>query len=152
MKTTAITLGGKEYTVTELPSRANAAWRKQFQDKLAPILELLGIVPEAELPTSAAELEDAAAGNRPGLALAVTAIRSAAQVALSSVDDVLEMTFAYSPALAKERKRIQEEAYDSEIVEAFTAILGLAFPFGALATPLRRLTANGVQTPRRLPN
>lgn len=148
MKSTTIELGGKEYVVTELPSRANAAWRKQFQGKLAPILELLGIVPEAELPTTVAELEE----GRPGLALAVTAIRNAAQVALSSVDDVLEMTFAYSPALAKERKRIQEEAYDSEIVEAFTAILGLAFPFGALATPLRRLTANGVPTPRRLPN
>ena len=142
MRSASVTLGEREYKIVELRSRDNSAWRKEFRETLAPVLELLGIAATTELPTSMAEAQE----SKNNLAPVFSALQRVAGVMLESIDDVKDMVFSYSPALRKDRERIEENAFDSELVEAFTSILGLAFPFGALAAGLRRFTASGTQT------
>lgn len=113
MKTATIEIDGDEYTVQELRSRDNAAWREKLQvhfDEIADVLE--------------AELAD-------GRVLA-DVVRSVSGKLVQSVDIVRKLVADYAPDLPL------DEAYDSEVIEAFTAVLGLAYPFGAAVERLIR--------------
>ena len=57
------------------------------------------------------------------------------------LDKALELVLAYMDISKAETDRIRENAYDSQIAEAFMGILGLAYPFGSLGPALERLTA-----------
>ena len=48
--------------------------------------------------------------------------------------------------LAADREAILDTAYDSELIAAFTAVLGMAYPFGSLAS-LVRLASGSMQPP-----
>lgn len=117
-KTVTVTLDGKEYTITEKRSRENAAWRKLLEE---PFQELAGLLESAP----GADLTD-------GQSLA-TLVRSVSGLLLGSIETVKELLGEYDPALPL------ADAYDSEILEAFTEVLGLAYPFGSLLSKLRAL-------------
>ena len=72
-----------------------------------------------------------------------TVVKDLSFTLLNSIDTIYELMFAYSAELEKDRERIEAEAYDSDIMEAFTAILSLAFPFGAMAGRVMSLVPNG---------
>lgn len=113
MKTATIEIDGDEYTVQELRSRDNAAWREKLQvhfDEIADVLE--------------AELAD-------GRVLA-DVVRSVSGKLVQSVDIVRKLVADYAPDLPL------DEAYDSEVIEAFAVVLGLAYPFGAAVERLIR--------------
>jgi len=54
--------------------------------------------------------------------------------------------FLYSPEIKKDKKYIEENGFDSEIVTAFLAILSLAFPFGRAIQGLLKLGREEPQT------
>lgn len=128
-RTTTVTLGGKAYTVQELPIRASRRWRERAS---APLHELVGTLEgvDATLTATIRDADDMAEAARH----VVGVLRSGTSVLTASVDTMLDLLFAYSPALAEDRERIEEEAYTSEAVEAFTEVLKLAFPLSAMRT------------------
>ena len=117
-KSVTVTLDGKEYTITEKRSRDNAAWRKKLE---GPFQDLAGLLESAP----GADLTD-------GQSLA-NLVRSVSGMLLGSIDTVTQLLAEYDPALPL------LDAYDSEILEAFTEVLGLAYPFGSLLARVRQL-------------
>lgn len=136
MKTAKVTLAGKLYTVTELPRRKSAAWRERLAESMTGLVQLLEAAPAA--------MGAANAANMRGLLPAATL---ATQQVLGSIDTAYELLLEYAPELARDKERLDDEAYDSEIVEAFMAILGLAYPFGAAAGRILALSSNGATAP-----
>ena len=117
MRTIDVVLGGKTYTIRELPVRKNAAWRAKLRE---PFGELATLIQDA----ASKELNDGA-----GLA---TVIQTAMGLVLGSVELITDLVFAYAPDLAAQRESIEDDLYESEIQEAFAGVLGLAFPFAQL--------------------
>ena len=109
MRTAKVVLNGQTYTVEELRSRANQAWRARLQDVFNEVAGALQNAPALELS------DGQAVGN---LVLLL------AQRVVGAVDLIRDLVEQYAPELPL------DEAYDSEIMAAFVAILGLAYPFG----------------------
>ena len=118
-KQITITLDGKEYTITEKRSRENAEWRKELGGPFAQLVDLLEMGPDVEL-TDMASLANL--------------VRSVSGLLLTSIDTVKELLASYAPQLPL------DEAYDSEIMDAFTEVLSLAYPFGSLLKKIRGLS------------
>lgn len=116
MKQETITLGGKEYQINELPRRANAQWRQQFQVLVASVTNLV-------------EASQVDITNTADLVGVVGQVRD---VLMQAPDQLIELLFAYSPALAADRERIEADVYESEILGVFIEVLKLAFPFGEI--------------------
>lgn len=132
MRSVEVTLGGKPYTVSELPTRLNAAWRKELQGHFGALVALLSNAPATKL----AELADVG-----------TLITAFSGQLIGSIDTITELVLAYMPGVDK--KKLGDAAYDSEILEAFAKILTLAFPFGVwgdkallMIQQISRLSAN----------
>ena len=116
-KSVTVTLDGEAYTITEKPSRENAAWRKRLD---GPFQELAGLLESAP----GTDLTD-------GAALAGI-VRSVSGMLLGSIETVRELTVAY----------VGDDIpldYDSDALDVFSAVLGLAYPFGSLLPRLRAL-------------
>lgn len=119
MNKRTLTLGGQSYTIEELPARRNAAWRKQLEGKLAPIL---GIIEQAGAGLELRTNEDL-----------MKVASQVGQLLVTAPDLLIELLFAYSAELAGQQDTILDTAYDSELITAFTAALGMAYPFENLA-------------------
>jgi hypothetical protein len=119
MRTIEITLGGKPYTITELPSRKNAGWRKSIDEEFGGMLSIAEGVQAADLT-----------GVRMGDVTSL--IRTVGSGLLGGVDAIKRLLIAYSPELTADAEWIEENAYDSEIQEAFARVLTLAYPFAVL--------------------
>lgn len=122
MRTAKVTLNGKEFEIQELRSRANSAWRKSLQEPFDELAKTLEGATDVSLTdsTSIADL-----------------IQGAASLAVGSVDTIVKLLFAYAPEL----KDVAEEAYDSELMEAFGAVLSLAYPFGGVIAKIQAAMA-----------
>lgn len=129
-KSVTVTLDGKEYTITEKRSRENAAWRKKLE---GPFQDLAGLLESAP----GADLTD-------GQSLA-TLVRSVSGMLLGSIEIVTGLVAEYAPDLPL------ADAYDSEILDTFSAVLGLAYPFGSLLPRLRALGSLAKPTTPNLP-
>ena len=114
MRTESVTIAGREYAIEELPLRRNAEWRRRLEETIDEFADVL----DADLAASVS------AGDVIGV------IRNAGRIILRSPDTIADLVFAYSPALAADRDKLLEAAYESEIIDAFAACLRLAFPFG----------------------
>jgi hypothetical protein len=127
MRTETVAIGDKQYTIQEKKRKANAQWRLLFQAQFTEVADLIEGLPNTDLtPEAIGGL----------LNQIVTRVGG-------SVDMLAEMVFAYSPELNEDREAIEEEAYDSEIMSAFTAVLKLAYPFGSVVETLSGLAALG---------
>lgn len=136
MKTETVVIGDKQYTIKEAKRKANAKWRLLFQTQFTEVADLIEGLPSTELtPTAVGDL-----------------IRQITAKVGGSVDMLAELVFAYSPELAADRETIEEEAYDSEIMAAFTAVLKLAYPFGSVVETLSGLAALGRTDKQTLPS
>ena len=141
MKTAEIELGGRQFTITERPTRPNAVWRKQLANKLRPVVDLIERLPELEVPTSVDELR----ASQAGLSSLADVVKQLSTFLLNGLDEVMDLTISYSPELEAEAEWIGDNAYDSEILEAFTRVLGLAYPFGGMIRALRAMQTDGPQ-------
>lgn len=124
MKTVQITLGGKTYTVTELPLRKNAEWRQQLSWLVASVTDLVG----------ASQIDLHNTGDLIGV------INQVRDVLMTAPEQVTELLFSYAPEVAADRARIEAEVYESELLSAFVEVLKLAFPFGQLLSLASGLT------------
>jgi hypothetical protein len=120
MKTVEVELDGRTFAVEELRSRANREWRGRLEGHFGDLAEAL---------EGAGGLDVADGQALGGL------VRTVMGKALGSVELITELVVAYAPQLAP----VVDEAYDSEIVEAFVGVLGLAYPFGSVIGKLRAL-------------
>lgn len=114
MRSETITLGGKEYELVELPIRKARTFRAQLREPFGKLVDLLERTPNTEIDNArqVAQL-----------------VRSLSDTLLNSVDIVVELLFDFSEELARDRDYIEENAYGSEVVDAFIAVLGLTYPF-----------------------
>lgn len=119
MRSIEITLGDKPYTITELPSRRNAGWRKAIDKEFGGMLSVVDGIQNKDLE-----------GVRMGDVTAL--IRTIGTGLLDGVDTVKRLLIEYSPVLQADAEWIEENAYDSEIQEAFARVLTLAYPFAVL--------------------
>ena len=118
MKTVKVTLNDQEFEIVELRSRANAAWRKSLQGPFDELAQTLEGAPEIDL-TDGAGIADL--------------IQKASGLAIGSVDILVRLLLEYAPQL----EEAAAEAYDSELIGAFVAVLGLAFPFGSVISKIQ---------------
>ena len=132
MNKRTVTLGGVEYVIEELPARKNAGWRKGLEAKLAPIL---GIIEQAGAGLELRTNEDL-----------MKVAGQVGQLLVTAPDLLIDLLFAYSTELAANRDDILDAAYDSELITGFTAVLGMAYPFGSLAS-LARLASGSMKPP-----
>lgn len=131
MREITVTLGGKSYQVRQAPMKREAAWRTQLRETLAPLLDVMSNFERIEFNSPA----DIAAF-----------LQRFAPMLLDAPDLMLEMLYGYSPELAMRRTEIDESAYSDEVLEAFKAVLGLAYPFARDLAGLMRVgqgLANG---------
>ena len=128
-KTVEITLNEATHTIRELRSRENAAWRRRLEE---PFKELAGAL-EGAPGTDLTDLQSIA-----------QLVRAVGGMLLQSIDTVKMLLIAYAPGLQANI----DEAYDSEILDAFTEVLGLAYPFGGLIRKLRDLGSESSRTTR----
>lgn len=129
MNKQTVVVGGQSYTVEELPSRKNAAWRQQFSSTLDPFWQLIEQAGAGvELRTS----EDL-----------LRIVNSVLPSLLNAPELLFGLLKAYSPVFTDD---LLDEAYDSEITAAFVAVLGLAFPFGALVKLARSASGSTAKT------
>ncbi|NIS82591.1 MAG: hypothetical protein GTO14_20865, partial [Anaerolineales bacterium] len=117
-KSVTVTLNETEYTITELRSRQNAEWRKKLEGPFSELVSLLQDAPETELTDMQA---------------LANLVRSVSGLLLHSIDTVKALLAEYAPHLPL------DDAYDSEILDAFTEVLSLAYPFGRLIAKARQL-------------
>jgi hypothetical protein len=142
VRTITVSLAGREYSIRQLPIKANRAWREKFED---PIQRLVGSFRDA-LHLTSQEFPDGK-----GLLLGVggflaTHIEDVTQILLGSFELVEEAVFAYAPEIAADRERLEEEAFDDEMIAAFLKVVQLAYPFGQLMGLVENLGQVGAMT------
>lgn len=135
MKTVQVSIAGREYTITPLPIKKNRAWRKQFDAPIQDAADLLAEVGSyadgefEDMSKMIGEIGKAVSGSLP----------TVIDHLLGSADTITDAVFDYSPEMKKDKKHIEENGFDDEIVGCFISILGLAFPFGQAIRGLMEL-------------
>lgn len=114
-----VTLAGQQYSVEQLPMRANKEWRESLTEPVNKIVALLQNYKDIEI-NSGADIV--------GMVVVVK------DVLFGGMDMLLDALFAYSPTLQADRERIETEAYDDEAIAALGVVLGLAYPLDRLLT------------------
>lgn len=113
LNTVTVTLGEKEFEIKPLTIRKSKAWRVAFTDALQGLVGPLVNIAGEEFSGDTVE----------------PLIEGVKGILINSTDVVLELLYAYSPALEKEREWIEENAYETEAFAAFMEVLKLAYPF-----------------------
>lgn len=126
-KSATVTLGGQSYEIRALPIRQSKAWRAKLE---GPFSELSNAL------EGAGSIELSSGGDIARL------VRTLSGTLIGSIDTLLDLLFAYSPELAADRDRIEDNAYDEEALDAFTEVLKLAYPFGQLLALVNGRTGN----------
>lgn len=137
MLTKEITLGGRKYTIPERPMKPNREWRDRLTSMIRPASELVKRATSGEiiLPESIAEIR-----SDPSLLLNLgSATQEIIGLLFNGVDQILAMTIEYCPDLERDREWLEQNAYDSEVFGAFTAVLSLAYPLTGVIQQMARL-------------
>jgi hypothetical protein len=132
MQTAQVTLGGRDYTLTELLSRKNAEWRTRFKSLVSEAVGTLNFDFSAELTPQALN----------------NLVQTLGGALLDGLENLKTLLLEYSPALLADQERIMDESYDSEFSTLLIEVLKLAFPFGNLVKFLRGAGQLGAQTKR----
>jgi hypothetical protein len=132
MQTIQVTLGGRDYTLTELPARKNAEWRTRFKSLVSEAVGTLNFDFGAEFTPQV--LNDL--------------VQNLGGALLDGLENLKALLLEYSPSLVADQERIMDEAYDSEFSTLLIEVLKLAFPFGNLVKFLRGAGQLGAQAKR----
>lgn len=141
MRKITVNLGEQDYEIQQLPRRASREWRERFG---RPIEALVGAVEYTGELLSTPDLERQDLGaviKRVGGAL----LGGLSQTLIGSVDEIAEMLYAYAPTLREDRERIEECAYDDEIMAAFVEVMKLAYPFSEILDVVRGRTKTPIR-------
>jgi len=128
-------LGDRTFTIIEKPTGQQMIWRKRLRESsVMGVFESLdGLV--ADLVAMVASIPEGGtlADIDLAKALGVARVLPTMVKALSnSVDDVIALLYAYDSKLAAQRKWIEANAYDEELILLFLEVLKIAFPITAL--------------------
>lgn len=116
LHTATVTLGEKEYTITEAGHRRAKGWKQAFMDRFYRPLQ-------AQLvDLNALDLDGLSLGDLPTLSPFVETLLT------DTVDVVAELVISYSPVLEEDEDAILEAASDRQIIAAFWEVLKLANP------------------------
>ena|SRR6266542_415065 len=117
------TLGGQQYDIQPLPIAKARAWRAQVKAPLELIVTTVANLPELDLQN-----------------LEISALTGLIQHVFATVADapdlILTWLYAYAPNIAADRERVEAEAYDAEVAEAFALIVKQVYPLGRLVSAL----------------
>lgn len=112
MREIKLTLGSEEFTVRELSARKNSEWRKQLDVPFKAMLQAIGSADEqinstADIPGVLTRIQD---------------------LLIANADLVPDIVISYSSALEEKRAWLDENATESEFLEAFMQIARIAYP------------------------
>lgn len=133
MKSITINLGEQEYEVRQRPYKQSREWREKFAEPIEKIVGALEFTGDL-VGGSIDQATDLGAVIR---TVGSMLLGSVSSTLIGSVDLIAEMLFDYAPELAADRARIEECAYDDEIMRAFVGVLGLAYPFSEILNKIR---------------
>lgn len=155
MKSTTVTLGGREYTIEQKPMGATARWREKLRNgRVLLIFQSLDHL-IAQFNTVSKDVADGGLANIDVAdAFGLAHILPVAMDALTnSIDEVWELVFEYADTVAADREWLEENAYDEDGVAAFLVVLGQCYPITVLwekvsgrkapVTPTNSPTRNG---------
>jgi len=131
-KSIKVVLAGKEFAVVELPSRANAAWRKKLQTTVSEALGRVGGIGDTEIR----DLKDVSA-----------LVSDVGGLIAQAPEMVIDLMLEYAPPIAAAWPELGDQVYDSELMDVFGQVLKLAFPFGKIQG-LARLIESGAAARR----
>jgi hypothetical protein len=131
MQPIKVNLAEREYEIRPLPMRPARAFREKIGAQIGGLANVLKDLDAIEV-TNLSSIGDLV--NQLGGTLA------------GSMDLIADLLFDYSPELQADRKRIEAQAYDDEIVKAFLEVLKLLYPFGALASSLNGRVGQRITT------
>jgi hypothetical protein len=140
-----VTLGGANYTIEPLPIAKSKQWRKKLAGPFHAITDALERAGAIELVSDVAKAGDGESeGNSIGAIVQTlnlgsigSLVQTLSGTLLDSIDIVLDLLFAYAPALQRDRDRIEATATDEEALQAFIVVLRMAYPFESLVSGLR---------------
>ncbi len=142
MKTVQVTVAGREYVISPLPIKKNREWREQFDAPIrdaAKLLAEVGSYVDKDFNDARTMVTDIGRAVSGSLSPVVGHL-------LGSADLISKAVFDYSPDMKKDKKHIEENGYDDELVSCFITILGLAYPFGPALKGLSKLGQTALQT------
>jgi hypothetical protein len=124
MQTIKVKLAGKEYELKPLPIRRAREVRQRFSVPVGQVIAALKSAPTTNLSdvNALGELLDAVK-----------------LVLMESMDLCLEALFDFSPALAADRERIENEGFDDEALNAFMEVVKMLYPFGGVLQSMNGL-------------
>lgn len=130
-----ITMGDQTIHISQLPIRKNEAWRRRvFESEFKSLFRQFQ------------KMQDL--GDKEGAAFEVV-LDLATQIFQKGPDILIDLLTGYCPELSKEY--LENECYDQELIDAFVAVLRLAFPLESLMEIFKKISI-GPQTPKILKN
>ncbi len=124
-KQTEITMGGRPYVAREQPMGETRKWRLRLRES--------GVM--RAMQTLDMDQADSLKGHDAQTLMAYSMMRMLPSVSdglANSVDEVIDLLFAYVPELRADEEWLLENAYDEEAIVAFIEVLKLNFPISAL--------------------
>jgi hypothetical protein len=117
-----VMIGGKEYSFQPLPVKQAQAWRELLK------------VPFTQINASLTQVDQVQLEN---VANVASVVEQFSGTLINSIGTVLDLLCAYAPEIRDDRERIENEAFDYEVVDAFAEVLKQIFPFGNLLRVFR---------------
>jgi len=117
------TLGGQKYDIRPLPIAQARAWRQSVKDPLQVIISTVAGLPDISLQ----DLE---------LSSIVGLVQHVFTTVADAPDILLAWLYAYAPNIAADKERIENEAFDAEVADAFAQVVKQVYPLGRLASAI----------------
>ena len=116
-------LGGVKYDIRPLAIVHARKWRGDVKAPLQLIISTVANLPELDLQN-----------------LEISALTGLIQHVFATVADapdlILTWLYAYAPNIAADRERVEAEAYDAEVADAFALVVKQVYPLGRLVRAL----------------
>jgi hypothetical protein len=120
-----VELGDHTYDIPVAPIKRAKAWRKKLRQ---PLDLILGTIQQA-FTLEIAKVDDL-------LKIGEQLIPAL----MEAPDTLLDLLLDYAPALKSERAYLDDHAVDEQVVDAFLAVLKVAFPLGRFVAMLGQAT------------
>lgn len=143
-KTVTVTMGGREYIITEKVMGVSAKWREHlrasgvmliFQSLDDAIVQVAQVIEQG--------IENIESGQVITMAHIVPAIVNGLT---NSIDDVTELVYDYSPEMKEDADWLGENAYNTEMIAVFLEVLKLNFPITGVLDLFRGFKAPAIST------
>ncbi len=134
-RTIVMELGDRTYEVPVAPIKRAKAWRTKLREPLDRILSSV----QTAITLEIANVNDL-----------VQIGQQLIPTLLEAPDILLDLLLCYAPALKAEQAYLDEHAVDAQVVDAFLAVLKVAFPlarFAALIGPATPATSTSSPAP-----